>query len=481
MKYYLSILLSICFLSGFSQTNTNIQKFVNTSGFENASIGVCISDLTTGREIASFNKNMALTPASTLKIVTTATALEILGEDYQFKTSLAQGKNNPQQLIIRGYGDPTLGSEHIDVSPSDFVQLWINIIKQHTDTLKPLNIEIDDSYFGYKGVSSKWLEEDMGNYFAAGAYGISIFDNTYRLYFNTMDGEAPPQIVKTVPEMKDIAFLNTLELNTTGKDNGYINGEPFSNKRKLVGDIPTKRKSFSIKGDIPDPGLFLGQTLAEACNANNLLVENFSTVRKNYFKNNSILKNIFKTEETELFTHLSPPLKDIIRIVNVKSNNHYTEHLIRAIGKSGGEIPFYSDVLGEGIAITKKFWADKGLDTKALFMYDGCGLAPSNRISPALLCDILTYMHNKSNHKDTFLASLPKSGKEGTVKNILKGTRLEGKLSLKSGSIANVQCFAGYYMEDNKKYVFSVMVNNYTNERRDVVKAIETLLLSVLK
>lgn len=481
MKYFFSVLLNICFISGFSQTEVSIQKFTGTPGFENASIGVCIKNIKTGIDIVSYNKNISLTPASTLKLVTTASALEILGPDFQFNTTLSSRKANPQHLIVRGFGDPTLGSEHIDRIPGDFVDSWVGIIMQNTDISKPLNIEIDDSYFGYRGVSSKWLQEDMGNYFAAGAYGISVFDNAYRLYFNTLNEETPPPIEKTVPEMKDIVFLNMLELNTTGKDNGYINGEPFSNYRKLVGDIPGKRKSFSIKGDIPDPGLFLGQTLADALRNNNIEVENVFTVRKNYFKNNSLLKDIFRAEETTLHTHRSPLLKDIIRIVNVKSNNHYAEHLIRAVGKTEGNTPFYSDALTEGIYATKNFLLNKGMDANALFMYDGCGLAPSNRINPGLLCDILEYMHNESSNKDVFLASLPKAGKEGTVKNLLKGTRLEGKLSLKSGSIANVQCFAGYYIDGDKKYVFSVMVNNYTNQRKDVVKAIETFLLSVLK
>ncbi len=478
MKYYLSILLSICFINSFSQNNNAIQKFVATSGFENASVGFCLKEIS-GKEITSYNKNTALTPASTLKIVTTAIGLELLGEDYKFETKLSIDKANPQHIIIRGNGDPTLGSQYLNDSPEAFLDIWVEKIRGAVNISKPLEIEIDDRYFGYTGVSRKWLQEDLGNYYAAGAYGISIFDNTYKLFFNTMDADNLPQILRTEPEMKEIVFLNTLTTNKSGKDNGYINGEPFSNNRKLVGDIPANRKSFSIKGDIPDPGLYLGQTLAKKLTQNNMLIGSVYTARSDYFRSSTPqFSRLIRSEEEIIYTQNSLPLKKIIRVINEKSNNHYTEHLIRAIGASNADIIPYVNPLDEGINKIKNLLASQGLDADALFMYDGCGLAPSNKISPQLLCDILIYMQDKSKYKESFFASLPKAGREGTVRNLLKGTRLEGKIFVKSGSIADVQCFAGYYVDGNKKYAFSVMVNNYTSLRKNVVKSIESLLLA---
>jgi len=480
MRYYLSILLSICVLNSFSQTNTAIRRFTDTQGFENASLGVCIKDLS-GNEIVSYNKNFALTPASTLKVVTTAASLEMLGDDYKFRTVLSVDRADPQHIIVRGYGDPTLGSEYLNDNVNSFLDMWANKIKAVVNTTKPVKLEIDDSYFGYSGVSRKWIQEDLGNYYAAGAYGISVFDNAHKLYFNTTDTESPPVIVKTEPEIKDLVFTNLLGTNTQGKDNGYINGETFSNERKLVGDIPAKRKSFSIKGVIPDPGLYLGQALAKRLMLENVPVSSVSTVRSYYYTTNPQLRKLLGSDEEEIYMQYSAPLRDIIRVVNVRSNNHYTEHLIRAIGKSGDEGDLHFNPLDEGISKIKNLFMSKGLNANALFMYDGCGLAPSNKVTPAILCDILVYMQSKSKYADAFLPSLPEAGKEGTVRNLLKGTRLSGKVFVKSGSIADVQCFTGYYIDGGKKYAFSVMVNNYTCERRDVVKAIENLLLSVLQ
>lgn len=477
MKYYLSLLLSLCFINSFSQVNPAIEKFIKTSGFENASIGISIKDLS-GNDIASYNKSVSLTPASTLKVLTTATAIELLGENYQFVTELSIDKSNPQHLIVHGYGDPTLGSEFIFDNQSAFLDSWVLQIKKNLKVSYPIDITIVDNFFGYNGVSSKWIKEDMGNYFAAGSYGISVFDNTYRLHLNSMRTDTCPVILKTVPNMRNIIFSNNLGVNYEGKDNGYINGEPFFNHRRLVGDIPAKKTSFVIKGDFPDPGMFLAETLANTLTQNNFKINSIETTRQQYFQQ---MYNAYRTsayEEVPFYKQLSPALKDIIRVINEKSNNHYTEHLMRTIGRKANP-DIYSDPLIEGINKTSNFWASKGLNTDGIHIYDGCGLAPSNSINPEILCDILIYMQTKSKYKDTFFASLPKAGLEGTVRNLLKGTRLQGKVFVKSGSIANVQCFAGYYINGEKRYAFCVMVNNYNSPRKDVVRAIESLLLSV--
>lgn len=464
IKTYLkqSFTLFVCGALSFTANAQQeaISAFTNTKEFKHASISLCVKDLNTGKELASLNPNQSLTPASILKVVTTASAFEILGADYKFKTTLAADNDAPNRLIVHGYGDPTLGSEYIGQSSNLFLTTWINNIKK-SKTSTPFDIFIVDDYFGYNGQSRKWIKEDMGNYYAAGAYGISIHDNTYRLFFNTTGGQA--DITKTEPPMEDITFDNNLNLNNRNKDNGYILGEAFSNNRRIIGDIPANKSSFSIKGDIPDPGTFLGKELSSSLEKAGVKVNSYKSIRTNPHDYN----------ETVFYTHLSPPLKDIAKVINVRSNNHYAEHLIRAVGRSNASSS--SDALSDGIQNIDGFWKSKGLDTEGLFMYDGCGLSPSNAVNASFMCDVLTQMKNNSDFLNTF----PKAGQEGTVRNFLKGSKLEGKVRVKSGSIAKVQCFAGYYIDGNKKYAFTVMVNNFNGSHRDAVKAIEKLLLNI--
>lgn len=476
IQHLLLILVLIPYIS-FAQTKQDgIQQFLNNKGLKHASVGICVKDVS-GKEIISYNADKSYTPASILKVVTTATALEVLGPEYRYKTTLAKDNNNDSHLLIHGYGDPTLGTEYLENTPNAFISQWVDQIKQNTDSTQDIDITVIDDYFGYNGVSDRWIYQDLGNYYAAATYGISIFDNTYKLYFNTMRRDTCPIIVKTEPEMNDIKFRNTLLLNNSGQDNGYIHGEPGSNRRLVTGDIPAGKTTFSIKGDIPNPGLYLGKLLAKKLNDNNYRIGKIENTYNKYYKQIYSSKKEFFDEKV-FYAHHSFPLSDIIKDTNVRSNNHYAEHLIRTIGREKNK-DIYSPSLESGIDKTKEFWKDRGLDTDALMMYDGSGLAPANAVSASFMCDLLVYMQTKSKNAEVFLQSLPKAGRDGTVKNRLRGTRLVGKISMKSGSISGVQCFSGYYINGEEKYAFTVMINKFTGSRSDIVKAIDTLLLSL--
>lgn len=477
--YFTFIFLLLAHCTLIAQTHQKaIQSFLNNEGLKYASVGICIKDFS-GKQIASYNPNRSYTPASILKVVTTATALEILGPDYRYQTTLEQDTGHPNRLLIRGYGDPTLGTEHLENTPYAFLSQWVDEIWKNLDPTETLDIMVIDDYFGYNdGISHRWIYQDMGNYYAAGAYGVSIFDNTYKLFFNTMRADTCPVIVRTEPEI-NINFKNTLQLNSSGQDNGYIHGMPFSMDRLLTGDIPGGRDSFSIKGDIPDPGKYLGEILAKSLNKDGYRTGKVETSQNDYYRQMYLKEK--KSPKGEIFyKHLSFPMKDIIKDTNVRSNNHYAEHLIRTVGRTE-TTDIYSSALDAGIKKTNDFWKNKGLGTDALMIFDGSGLSPANAVSPRFMCDLLVYMQTKSQYASDFMESLPRAGMDGTVKSRLAGTRLEGKVRMKSGSFNGVQCFAGYYINGNKKYAFTVMVNKFSGARSQLVKAIDNLLLSALK
>lgn len=452
-----------------------IQAFLDTPGLEHASVGICVKDIS-GKDVISYNADKLYTPASILKVVTTATALEILGPEYRYETTLAKDRNQKNRLLIHGYGDPTLGTKHLDNIPNVFISQWTDRIKQNFDSAKNIEITVIDDYFGYEGISDRWIYQDMGNYYAAASYGISVYDNTYQLFFNTMRRDTCPVVTKIDPEI-NLNFRNAMTVNASGQDNGYIHGAPFSLDRLLTGSIPAGRTEFSIKGDIPNPGLYLGEVLAKQLSGLGYNIAAVDNTYNRYFENMYQKDKDYFTEDV-FYRHLSFPLKDIIKSTNVRSDNHYAEHLIRTVGRVN-KPDIYSSSLDAGVDKTIEFWKSKGLNTNALTMFDGSGLAPSDAVSAAFMCDLLVYMQANSKYSQDFFESLPKAGKDGTVKNRLKGTRLAGKISMKSGSIYGVQCFAGYYIDGDKKYAFTIMVNKFTGQRSQVVKAIDRLLLSI--
>lgn len=455
-------------------SQTPLQRFVSDPALKHASVGVCVTDLKTGRRILSHDADKSLTPASITKVITTATALELLGGDYRYATHVALDEKHPTRILVMGSGDPTLGSSVFGDGTDTFFIDVANTLKRVLPLEPEYSIYVVDNLFGYDGVSPQWTWIDMGNYYASGSYGISLFDNTYKLFFNTNHRNLPPEILRTEPEMKKIRFDNFLTLNNSGRDNGYIYGAPFSYDRTIRGDIPAGKNLFSIKGDIPDPGLLLGETLADYLLRSGFKIGEIETARTDYIAK---CPAPYKLGEI-LYTYVSRPLSEIVREINVSSNNHYAEHLIRIVGRVQ-DSDIYSDPLRAGIGFVEKFWKDKDVSVSSLTLFDGSGLAPQNAFSAAFLTEILTYMYTQSGNASLFFDSLPKAGKEGTLQNFMKNRKYEGKISAKSGSIGGVQCYAGYLVDGNKKYAFTVMVNKFNGTRPQVRSAIERFLSSL--
>ncbi len=480
MKRLLSLIFTFAILLA-SYSQPALQQFIQNPALKHASIGVCVKDLSTGKTIVSHNEDKSLTTASIMKLVTTATALELLGPNFRYETTLALAAQDPSTLLVLGSGDPTLGTVAFKENPYSFLIDWSQKLQASLTGINNLKLYVVDNLFGYNGISNEWTWIDIGNYYAAGAYGISVFDNSYRLFFDTTNRNSTPRILRTEPEIKGLTFTNYLTLNTTGSDNGYIYGAPFSYERILRGNIPAGRTSFSIKGDIPDPGLMLGEMLADVLNKKGIRVAEVKTAKSDFI---SAINSPERTQsenpvvKEKLHIHRSRPLSDIVREVNVESNNHYAEHLIRTIGRNQNS-DIYSDALKEGVDYINKYWQQQNVSTSSLFLHDGSGLAPQNAASSEFFCNLLLYMYNKSNYSKEFFASLPLAGSDGTLRYFMQNTKYNGKIHAKSGSIGGVQCFAGYLVDGDKKYAFTIMVNKFTGSRSAVRKGIESFIESL--
>ena len=409
-----------------------------------ATVSYQVVDLNSGNIITERGGRQCATPASVTKIITTATALEMLGPDYRFETLIQHDGNYSGgvingNLIIKGSGDPTLGSFHLG-SP-DVIKRWA--AKLYGEGLRKVNGDVvaDASCFDREPIPVHWTWEDMGNYYAAGTFGLAIFDNTMRITFQSGAAGSKPQLGSVFPNIPDLKIDNQLRVLNIAADSGYIYGMPYDNKRIVLGGIPANRDRYTLRGDIPNPPLLVAQLLSKALQELGVEVvgEPTDKVRSG-------------SDRETLFVHSSMPLSDIIKMTNFKSNNQYAEHLFKRLA-----LERYGEASNAKAAmVVKDFWAKQGVDVSALFLFDGSGLSPQNAYSAETLNGILRYMYQKSAYRDVFIQSLPRAGKEGTVAGFLAKTPLEGKVWMKSGSISRVQCYSGYYLDNGKAYAFTV-------------------------
>lgn len=464
-----TLLLIVACFSGVNAQPQPVRNLLATKGLEYASVGISVVDIQTGKELVANNANLAMTPASVMKAVTTATALELFNPDFRFRTEVSisgeitsDGKLKGN-LIIRGSGDPTLASVYSQHPKNAFESKILAALK--TKGIKRIegNIIGDESLYPEEGVSPQWLWEDLGNYFAAGIYGLNYGDNQYTLTLNTSQRGQQPIVKQVRPEIPDLVIDNQLLSKSANHDSCYIYGAPFSNVRTLYGAVPHKKMEFSVKGDVPEPALFAAQQVKSALEKNGIRITG-EAVSGRLLKQNG--KHIPQTQ-TDLCFHLSDPLSQIVKIVNFRSNNLYAEALMRLIAQKGG-VP----TARQGAETIGKFWTERGVEGAALFMRDGSGLSPMNKVTPSFLTRMLTQMHGNR----VYVESLPRAGMEGTLVSFLKDTPYEGQVRLKSGTISGVIAYTGYICGKQGDYAIAVIVNNYTCKGTEVRKGIETLI-----
>ncbi|GHT07929.1 peptidase M15 [Bacteroidia bacterium] len=445
-----------------AQNPAALDAFLQKASVSHAAVSLKAVDLKTGTVIASYNEKTAITPASNMKIITSSTALDILGEDFYFETPLIydgviENTTLTGDLYIKGAGDPTLGSEFLGDDKESFLKTWLIALNDAGIKSVSGDIIVLDQLFGYEGVSPKWMLEDMGTYYGPGIYGISVFDNMSRFYVQSGAPGTEVKILSVKPQL-ELSITNEMKAAEDNSGESGIFGLPFSNERRLYGTVPSNRASYTVKSDIPDPGLLLAQYFHTYLQNNGISVSGKATTYR--------LNPKLPQTEKKIGSVYSPNLSSIVREINVESNNHYIEHIYKLL------------TLLRGIDI-QEYWKEKGLDSNALFMFDGSGLSSSNALSAGFIIDILTYMDKKYGTQGAFYKSLPIAGKEGTVASLLKNTPLAGKAHLKSGSITLVQSYSGYIEKGNNRYAVSLIINNFSGKRADLRKDIEELLVGL--
>jgi len=266
--------LTIC---SFSQEKSS-ETFLADSSLAHASVSLCVADTKTGEIILDYNSGISLTPASVMKVITSAAALELLGPSYTFKTAVGYtGTLNKRwgrlkgNIIIHGGGDPALGSKYFSDHYNGFIANWVTEIKKLGIKKIKGRVIADDSYFDFLPVPSKWLWEDEGNYYGAGAYGLSVFDNTYEIHFKTLSDSSFPEIKDIIPEECKVQLSNFL-IASGDDDDGNVFTAPYGNGGWLAGKIPVNQDDFVLKASITDPPLLLAKIVNEKLKASGIKI-----------------------------------------------------------------------------------------------------------------------------------------------------------------------------------------------------------------
>ncbi|MFL5772200.1 MAG: D-alanyl-D-alanine carboxypeptidase/D-alanyl-D-alanine-endopeptidase, partial [Flavisolibacter sp.] len=401
-------------------------QFEKDSQLASSMASLYVIDAKTGKVVFDKNSTVGLAPASTQKVITSATAYELLGKDFRYVTRIGYdiGISNQEllgNLYFEGQGDPTLGSFRWNETKEAAVFKKIDeVLKKNNIGRIRGDIWIDDMQFGVNPVPDGWIWQDIGNYYGAGAWGFNWQENQYDLTLQPFSEGALTE-VKNFPLLGEYMLGNFISTGRKGSgDNGCIYFAPYSKTGFATGTIPEGVKDFTISGSIPQPARQFGLSLASYLSNQNI---SFSKQVKIYsdsaFQRKPIRKMML------LLDSISSPSFDSINYWFLKKSiNLYGEALLKTFSHK----KFYQGNTEEGTKIVKEFWKNKGIAATELNMVDGSGLSPLNRVTTHAQVTILQYARKQDWFPGYFYAFPEYNG-----------------MKMKSGTINNVKGFCGYH------------------------------------
>lgn len=451
-----------------------VNRFVGSDALTCATTGVCVMDLQTGKVVAGYNADKGIVTASTMKIVTAASALELLGNDFLFHTRVyAVGDIDSRgtlkgNIVIAGGGDPTLGSRFFKDVPA-FVDTLVMQLQVAGISSIDGGIKFDCSAIPDQPVPGYWMLEDIPESYGTGYHAINFADNQMKLKFTYhKNGRYTLSTATDMPWLNLRCDVLQQAVGDTINRPGLTSSIDYDNCAFGIKGIVARRRrgreDFAAWYACPAPQRLLGDSIQRALASNGIAF----TVSEEKTGDNA--------DRLLLLDYTSPSLAEIIKSTLFRSDNMFAEALLRAT-TTCTDYPATTD---NGVRMVYELWEQRGLDTRQLAMKDGSGLARNGWATPQFLCHVLrlAYADRDSLGVD-YSQLLPRAGYEGSVKRLMRKTPLRGKITLKSGSMGGVQCYAGYYPARNPRYAVAVMVNNFSESRHDVVAQVQRLFIDL--
>ncbi len=409
-----------------------VKNLMDTPAVYSANLSVYVSD-ENGKLVYEYNGNKGLSTASTQKIFTAACALETLGKEYRYTTTVSYSGNLSQgslsgSLFVTSNGDPTLGSwRYESYKPENFKEKLIAALQEKGITSVDGDLVIDDSWFDFQTVPGGWPWNDMGNYYGAGVWGVNWRENQFDLKIRGNEVE------NSNVDMPGLSWVSELAVGGNS-DQSLIFTAPHSEAALISGMLP-EGKTMKVSGANPNPPLSLGTEISGWLKSAGIRFNgNIITTSGQKLKGE---QTAVVPKGNVLLLYASPPLEKMIYWLMRKSVNLYGETFVKTLAREKtGEGSFDA-----GIRYMKNFWKGKGINAAMINFADGSGLSPQNYVSARAEVQALLYAR-KQPWFDVFYEGFPTQG---------------NGMKMKSGTMKDTKSFAGYY----KGYTFSIIINNY--------------------
>jgi len=446
--------------------------------------GMLVVDSVTGETLYERNADSYFVPASNMKLLTTALALDKLGADYRFRTTLetngtlSTGGLLTGDVILVGRGDPNLSNrkfpfdqvEEFDGPPEKaLAELADLLVKRGVKEISG-DIVGDDSYFPRERYPDGWEIDDMVWEYGAAVSAIVVNDNTVTLLLMPGEKAGDPATLLLDPPIAEFRVTNqVLTSAPREKADLRLTRDPGSETVMLAGTFPAKSAPRKLVLAIQEPAQFAATLLARALKERG--VELHGKIRAIHDPDPA------EATRTVLAEHLSIPLADSVKLVNKISQNLHTEVLLRTAARQDGRW-----VTPEDLAkYPAEFYAKVGIAPDDVVQTDGSGLSRHDLVTPRAFVTLLQYTQ-KQPWFSAYFASLPVAGVDGTLNERLRSEKVAGRIHAKTGSVTHVRSLSGYAdTVGGRRLIFSFLSNNQAGKNHEVHDALDALCLAMIE
>ena len=443
-----------------------IKTILNNPLLAPSNVGIKVVSVTTGEVLYEAGADKLYHPASTMKLLTSATALEKLRPNYRFHTTLyaegIEGNRVRGNTYLKGRGDPLFTVEDLAKMVDILVQSGVKEIDG--------DIVVDDTYFDDVPMGEGWMWDDgpIGGYYSHQS-ALTVNHNGVKVTVSPGAEIEEPVRLRLDPPTEYLEVLNDA-VTVGASESGTLRVERQTNPvpanvLTISGFMPANQDAMRRHVDIVDPALFCGTLFREALARNGILVQGV------------VRQGVVPDGVSEVAVHTSLPLSLIVRKMNKRSDNLIAELMLKTLGAEVIGAPGTSQ---KGLRVINEFLSESGIAATQSTLADGSGVSRYNLLSAAMLTHLLVRMFQDFSVMPEYVMSLPVAGIDGTLSWRMRGSGAEGVLRAKTGTMRGVTTLAGYAMTvDGEILAFAVLMSHYVgspNPRRALQDKIGNIL-----
>ena len=475
---------------------TQLQQLIDQPKWESTLWGVHIASLKDGKILFSSNARKRFLPASNMKLLIGAAALDAFGADFRFETPVyGEGTIDAQgrllgNLVIVGQGDPNLEGRIYDPQYEELIQQDIpsfltQIAGQLVDRgVKSIvgDVVSDETLFLHEPHDPSWALENRLWSYSAPVNSLAAAENWFQVEVLAGETEGSAAFLRPVPVDSGLVLVNQVKTISHGREAWMgVDLNPEGTHVTLRGEIPLRHAGLKYNLAVRDGGVFAGRLLKLALMQRGIAVTGDLKTRRSLpleileqgKPSIDVAKRLQSAyrEEHKLASVRTQPLSESLKVMMKTSNNLYAEMMLRNLGARATGL----GSVDTGVAALEKFLEKTGNPKNSVSLNDGSGLSRKNLITPESVVRVLQYM-DQHPHRDVFLDMLPVAGRDGTLRNRMKKGPAFDHIFAKTGTIEFVSTLSGFAMaKSGERLAFSIMVNNSNATPREVREAIDTI------